>query len=117
MKRQVDDILDELLVLRCQDGEAGAVDQLFRRWQPRLRRHAWRMTGEHDLADDAVQDAWMAILRGLSRLSDPATFPTWAYRIVTRKVVDLIRRKQRQRRAQQNLADQTPRQPPGWGWR
>ncbi len=110
MTRQVEHILDELLVLRCQDGESAAAEQLFKRWHPRLRRHAWRMTGQHDLADDAVQDAWMAIMRGIRRLGDPATFPAWAYRIVTRKVVDLIRKNQRQRRAQQTVADQTPRE-------
>ena len=112
MTRQIEHILDELLVLRCQDGEADAAEQLFRRWQPRLHRHAWRMAGQADLADDAVQDAWIAILRSIKRLSDPATFPSWAYRIVTRKVVDLVRSRQRQRRLQQQASDQTPRAEP-----
>lgn len=39
----------------------------------------------------------MAIVRGLGRLDDPAAFPAWAYRIVTNKAADWVRRQQRRR--------------------
>jgi hypothetical protein len=45
MARSADDIHDELLVLRCQDGEAEAIEELVARWQHRLWRHAWHLVG------------------------------------------------------------------------
>ena len=104
MTRTPDDILDELLVLRCQDGDARAFEVLVTRWQQPLRRHAWRLTGCPDAASDVVQEAWLAIVRGLRRLDDPARFRPWALRIVTNKCADWTRRQQRQRRVMRSVA-------------
>lgn len=97
MPRSPETIVDELLLLRCQSGDVAAVNEIIRQWTPRLRRHAWRLTKQHDLAADVVQDAWIAIVRGLPKLREPNAFPKWAYRIVTHKSVDAIRCQQRQR--------------------
>ncbi len=58
------EIADELLVLACQDGDARAFERLVARWQKPLWRHARRVTGRDDLAWDALQEAWIAIVRG-----------------------------------------------------
>jgi RNA polymerase sigma factor (sigma-70 family) len=92
-----DDIHDQWLVLRCQDGDAAALAELVERWQPRLLRHAWRLTGTVDAAADVAQIAWIAIIRGLSKLNDPACFRRWAYRIVGNKSADWVRARQRER--------------------
>jgi len=99
MRRTHEDIQDELLVLHCQDGDAKALETLIARWQPRLARLAWRLTGEREAARDVVQDGWMAIVRGLKRLDDPARFGTWAYRIVSHKCADWVRRRSVRRNA------------------
>ena len=31
--------------------------------------------------DDLLQDVWLDVYRSLPKLSDPAAFPAWAYRI------------------------------------
>lgn len=77
-------LLDEYLVLSAQAGDRKAMNQLARRWHPKLVAHAWRLTGDHELAADAVQSGWSAIIRGLWRLRDAKAFPAWAYRIVSR---------------------------------
>lgn len=94
-----------MLVLRCQAGDAGAMERLVGRWQPRLLRHALRLTGDPEAASDAVQEAWLAIVRGLRRLQDPARFRSWAYRIVSRKCSDWIRGRQRRRRLGRRAAE------------
>jgi RNA polymerase sigma-70 factor, ECF subfamily len=91
-------IADELLVLRCQEGDVGAFEQLVDRWQERLWRHAWRLTGDENAAWDALQEAWIGISRGLRRLAEPAAFSGWAYQIVSHKCRDWLRRQKRQRR-------------------
>lgn len=101
-----DDIRDEWLVLRCQDRDTAALAELVERWQPRLLRHAQRLTGLPDAAGDVVQAAWVAILSGLNRLDDPACFRRWAYQIVTHKCADWIRERQRVRFGSIPLADE-----------
>lgn len=90
-------ITNELLVLRCQEGDIVAFEQLVACWQERLWRHAWRLTGDKDAAWDAIQDAWIGISRGLRNLADPAAFPAWAYQIVSHKCRDWLRRRRRER--------------------
>lgn len=96
---------DELLVLRCQEGDAGAFDELVGRWQERLWRHAWRLTGNADAAWDALQEAWITVSRDIRGLKDAAAFPTWAYRITSNKCHDWIRRQRRRRRADKAYAE------------
>jgi RNA polymerase sigma-70 factor (ECF subfamily) len=47
----------------------------------------WR---EEDAAD-AVQEAWIHIVRSVGRLKDPARFGAWSYAIVTRRCQDRMR--------------------------
>lgn len=84
MERSTARLLDEYLVASAQAGSRDALDRLVRRWQPRLAAHALRLTGERELAMDAVQLAWGAIVKGIIRLDDPRAFPAWAYRITSR---------------------------------
>lgn len=85
MDRASGRIYDEYLVAATIAGDEAARVRLVDRWQPRLLRHARRVLGDAERARDMVQDAWIAILRGLPGLDDTATFPAWAFRIVTRR--------------------------------
>jgi RNA polymerase sigma factor (sigma-70 family) len=94
-------LIDELLVLRCQEGDSAAFEELVGRWQERLWRHAWRLTEDDDAAWDVLQEAWIGISRGIRGLADPAAFPGWAYRIVSHKCRDWLRRRRRRRRLEE----------------
>ncbi len=67
-------IVDELLVMDAQNGRAKAMELLASRWQERLWRYAWRLTGDTEAAWDVTQEAWLGIVRGIMRLNDPARF-------------------------------------------
>ena len=108
MKVTAQQLVDELLVMRCQDGDADAMRELVSRWQRPLWRYAYRLTGREDAAWDAVQDAWLAVIRGLRRLDDPRRFRQWAYRIVTNKAADWIRKRQRRRKFRKGLEAAPP---------
>ena len=98
-------LIDETLVLEAQAGNARAVDLLVARWQGRLHAYAKRLLGrDDDAAWDACQDAWVGIAKGLPKLNDPAAFAAWAYRIVTNKCRDHIRRQVRQKELHERLA-------------
>lgn len=91
-------IFDEYLAAAARAGDAKAFARLAERWQPKLIAHAYRLLNEREAARDAVQDAWADIAKGILRLDDVRVFPAWAYRIVTRRTADAIRKRQRERR-------------------
>jgi len=88
-------LVDEILVMDCQSGRSRAMDLLVARWQKRLWRYACRLTGNSEAAWEVTQESWVGIIRGL-RLNDPARFRPWAYRIVTNKARDWIKRSAKQ---------------------
>ncbi len=90
--RDSERIYDEYLVASAIGGDRLAFERLVARWQPRLLRHAWRVLGDAEQARDALQDAWIEILRGLRRLDDVAAFPAWACRIVSRRCYRMMGR-------------------------
>ena len=61
---------DEWLVTLVQAGDREAGERLARRWHPRLLRTARRLLGDTDSALVAVQDSWIAILRGIGGLRE-----------------------------------------------
>jgi RNA polymerase sigma-70 factor (ECF subfamily) len=84
-------LIDELLVMEAQSGNAKAMEALVSRWQKRLWQYARRLTGNVEAAWDVTQEGWLGIVRGIHRLNDPARFRPWAYCIVTRRANDWIR--------------------------
>ena len=98
MRRDPGTVLDEWLVALAKGGSALALGQLVTRWSPRLLRHASRLLGDMDQAQDAVQDAWVGAARGLRGLEDPARFPAWMFALVSRRCADRVRRAVRDRR-------------------
>lgn len=97
MVRTREQLLDEYLVASARVGDRKAFELLARRWQGKLLAHAWRLTGDADLAREAAQESWIEILRGLGRLRDERAFPAWAYQIVSRRCARQIGRVRRGR--------------------
>jgi RNA polymerase sigma-70 factor (ECF subfamily) len=106
MPRATDKRIDEYLVACARLGDRTALGRLAARWQKPLLVHAWRLLGDDAAAQDAVQEAWLEIVRGIARLGDTAAFPAWAYRIVTRRCAGIIGHSQRGRRLETALVTQ-----------
>lgn len=90
--RPVEQLVDEILVMDCQSGRVKAMEILVSRWQKRLWRYAYNLTGDTEAAWDITQESWLGIIKGLRKLHDPANFKAWAYRITTNKSIDWIRK-------------------------
>jgi RNA polymerase sigma-70 factor (ECF subfamily) len=88
------DWLDErLLVLRCQTGDPIAFEELVLLYQPRLRYFLRALLrGESDV-DDRLQEIWLDVYRGLARLTEPAAFSSWLYRIARNRAFRALRRR------------------------
>jgi len=102
---------DEVLVTAARGGDAEALDTLLRRHHPRLLTLCARLTGNPTDADDACQDALVALARGLDRFDGRSSFSTWAYRVTTNTCLDELRR--RRRRPVPGLPEDPPSLPPG----
>ena len=77
-------LFDEMLVISAQRGDRQAAEHLAKRWYPRLLRAARRYVGDADAAEGLAQECWLAIVRGLAGLRDPARFAPWAFGILRR---------------------------------
>jgi RNA polymerase sigma factor (sigma-70 family) len=82
---------DELLAVRCQLGEPDAFAELIARWHEPLWRYTRRMTGSDEGADEAVQDVWLRVCRGLPGLRDGARLRAWVFGIARRVAMDRLR--------------------------
>ncbi len=99
-------IYTELLVMRCQNREKVAFNNLYTIWAPRLLYHIKNLIRAEDPAKDILQDGWIAIMGNINKLKDPAAFPAWAYRIMTNKARDWQRKHIRQeKREMQSASD------------
>jgi RNA polymerase sigma-70 factor (ECF subfamily) len=115
MVTEADRRIDEYLVVCARLGDRQAFGRLAVRWQKKLLVHAWRLLGDEDGALDAVQEAWGEIVRGIGRLQDETAFPTWAFRIVTRRCAKQIGRRQRRRRLKDAVENEGAAQVPAGG--
>jgi RNA polymerase sigma-70 factor (ECF subfamily) len=80
----------ELLVVRCQLGEREAFAELVRTWHAPMWTFVRRMIGPAN-ADDVTQEVWLAVLRGLPRLREPARFTPWLFTIARRAITNRLR--------------------------
>lgn len=86
---------DASLVRAAQQGDRAALEALLRAHHDRIRALCRRLTGNDADADDATQEALIAIVRGLRHFDGRAAFTTWSYRVATNACLDELRRRGR----------------------
>ena len=74
--------MDADLVERAQRGDKAAYGLLAGAIADRFLAVAKRILRDQDLAEDATQQALLAIWQGLPRLRDPGRFEAWSYRLL-----------------------------------
>lgn len=85
--------LDEAtLVVRAQEGDVRAFEELAHRHQGALYRLAVRVMGDPTEAEDALQEALLDAWRRIDRFRGESAFPTWMYRVVTNRCLGMLRR-------------------------
>src|ERR671917_2917096 len=76
--------MDTDLVVRAQRGDEEAFASLAVAVGDRLHAVAHRILRDMDLAEDATQQALLAIWQDLPQLRDPARFDAWSHRLLVR---------------------------------
>lgn len=84
---------DAAHVAQVLGGDRDAFRVLVDRHARRLFRLAYRMTGNQQDAEEAVQDAFLRAYRRLASFESRANFATWIYRICVNCALDLMRKR------------------------
>jgi RNA polymerase sigma-70 factor (ECF subfamily) len=89
------ELSDASLIARCAAGDEGALASLYDRYGRSAYGLALRILRDPSLAEDAVQEGFLAAWRGAPRFDAArAKASTWLLSLVHHKAVDLVRREE-----------------------
>jgi len=98
VSRQLAHLSDEALVLMAARSEESALAELYDRYGRAAYGLALRVVRDPALAEDAVQEAFLALWRSAARfVPERSKASTWILTLVHRRAVDAVRREQRRR--------------------
>ncbi len=89
------ELTDAAFVARARTGDTDAFRVLVERHSRALFRLAFRMTGNEQDAEDAVQESFLRAYKQLGKFDERASFGTWLYRIAMNYSLDLVRARKR----------------------
>jgi RNA polymerase sigma-70 factor, ECF subfamily len=77
--------VDVEMLSRLRDGDEEAFVTLVGRYQQPMLRLARCFVPSQAVAEEAVQDTWLGLVRGLERFEGRSTFKTWLFRILVNR--------------------------------
>jgi RNA polymerase sigma-70 factor (ECF subfamily) len=77
---------DSELVARLREGDELAFVMLVRQYQMPMLRLARSMVNNEAVAEEAVQDTWMSVVKGIERFEARSSLKTWLFRILVNRV-------------------------------
>ena len=78
---------DAELLARIRVGEERAFVELVSRYQASLMRLARNYVASDAVAEEVIQDTWLAVLRGLDGFAERSTFRTWLLKILVNRAM------------------------------
>jgi len=88
------DPMDEARIIeRCRAGDLGAYRQVYDRYGPPLLRTAARILGRPQEAEDAVQETFLKLFRGIGAFRSGARFSTYLFQILHNTCMDMLRKR------------------------
>ena len=72
------------------------LDELISRYQHRLPRYLWSLTGNGQWAEELFQETWIRVLEKGQQYNPKWRFETWLFSIARNLAIDLLRRRQRE---------------------
>jgi RNA polymerase sigma-70 factor (ECF subfamily) len=73
---------DPALLAGLRAGDQATFAAVVREWSPAMVRIARAHVHTHATAEEVVQEAWLAVVRGLDRFEGRAALRTWVFRIL-----------------------------------
>lgn len=85
----------EVLAPKAAGGDQRALDELLRLIEPEISRRCLRILPHRLDAEEATQDALMAVVKRISSFEGRSRFSTWLYRVSSNAAVDTYRKLKR----------------------
>ncbi len=76
------------VIARLRRGDEGAFDDLVNKHHSALIRMAMGYVRDREVAEEVVQDTWMAVIEGLHRFEGRSSLRTWIFGIMIHKAKD-----------------------------
>ncbi len=87
---------DALLYQRVRGKEKDALEELYDRYEKMLFSYLCKMTGDRDLAEEALQEVFVKIWRGVGHYDESkGKFAAWLVTMSRNAAVDLIRKQKK----------------------
>ena len=77
--------MDVELLSRLRNGDEEAFVILVARYQQPMLRLARSMVSNQAVAEEAVQDTWLGVVRGIERFGGRSSFKTWLFQILANR--------------------------------
>jgi RNA polymerase sigma factor (sigma-70 family) len=91
--RILDDANEELLVAAAKSGENAAFSGLWNRYSRRAFNTIYRITKNHQDAEDALQEAFLKAFAHLNSFDGRSAFSTWLTRIAINSALMILRKR------------------------
>lgn len=83
---------DAVLVLRCQEDDCEAFDEIVARYKDGIYNYIWRMISNREDAEDLTQEVFVRAFVAIKSFRRESKLRTWLYKIATNLCVDKYRR-------------------------
>ncbi len=97
---------DDELVLKSQQGDVRAFDELVERYHGRIYGLTYNMTSNREDAEDLTQEVFVKAFEALPRFKGKSSFYTWLYRIAVNKTINYRKKRNRKRALSLDQFDQ-----------
>ena len=97
---------DDELVLRSQQGDVRAFDELVERYHGKIYGLTYNMTSNREDAEDLTQEIFVKAFEALPRFRGSSSFYTWLYRIAVNKTINYRKKRNRKRALSLDQFDQ-----------
>ena len=97
---------DAELVLKSQQGDVRAFDELVERYHGKIYGLTYNMTSNREDAEDLTQEVFVKAFEALPRFKGNSSFYTWLYRIAVNKTINYRKKRNRKRALSLDQFDQ-----------
>lgn len=101
------------LIARCRAGDRDAHYQIYKLYSRSMYNVSYRITGNWEDAEDALQEAFISAFKSLDSYRAEATFGAWLKRIVVNKSINILKRRKHEWISDEAEWDRTDDEPVG----
>ena len=84
---------EEAIIQKCKEGDLMAYRLLYERYEQPFLRTAFRVLGRQQDSEDAVQETFLRLHRGIHHYKSGSRFSTYFFRILLNSCYDILRKR------------------------